>query len=108
MSNIYLILITAAVSKGSPVQVAMIRTIGIVVSFALQTQNNEASPTTYAYYGAAVIAGTAFLMTFETKIDQIFESCSNCPSKQVDEEAPQPQTRTITANKNDVIIIRVD
>ena len=90
-------MITAAVSKGSPVQVAMIRTIGIVVSFALQTQNNEASPTMYAYYGAAVIAGTAFLMTFETKIDKIFESCSNCHSRQVDEEAPQPQLEIIGA-----------
>lgn len=72
--------IIAAVSKGSPVQVAMIRTIGIVFSFVLQTQNNEASPTMYAYGGAAVIAGTAFLMTFETKIDKILESYSNCPS----------------------------
>jgi hypothetical protein len=104
----YIILIIAAVSKGSPVQVAMIRTIGIVFSFVLQTQNNEASPTMYAYCGAAVIAGTAFLMTFETKIDKILESCSNCPSTQVDEEATQPQLRTITANKNEVIIIRVD
>ena len=101
------ILITAAVSKGSPVQVSMIRSIGVVFSFLLQTQNNEEPPTKYAIIGASIIGAIALLMTFETKINEIFESCSKSPSRQENEEAHQPNRRTIVAKQGDVITIKV-
>ena len=82
----YFILITAAVKKGSPVTVTMIRTTGIVFSFLLQTQNDEGLPSISAIFGAMVISGAVFLMTFETRINEKIESSKCCRRQQQSED----------------------
>ena len=89
MSDNYFILITAAVKKGSPVTVTMIRTTGIVFSFLLQTQNNEGLPSISSIFGAMVISGAVFLMTFETRINEKLESskCCRCHRESEDQQS---------------------
>ena len=86
MSDTYFILITAAVKKGSPVTVTMIRTTGIVFSFLLQTQNNEGLPSISSIFGAMVISGAVSLMTFETRINEKLESSKCCRRHQQNED----------------------
>ena len=86
MSDTYFILITAAVKKGSPVTVTMIRTTGIVFSFLLQTQNNEGLPSISSIFGAMVISGAVSLMTFETRINEKLESSKCCRSHRESED----------------------
>ena len=80
------ILITAAVKKGSPVTVTMIRSTGIVFSFLLQTQNDEGLPSILSIFGAMVISGAVFLMTFETRINEKLESSKCCRRHQQSED----------------------
>ena len=89
ISDTYFILITAAVKKGSPVTVTMIRTTGIVFSFLLQTQNNEGLPSISSIFGAMVISGAVFLMTFETRINEKLESskCCRCHRESEDQQS---------------------
>ena len=82
----YLISIAAAVKKGSPVTVTMIRTTGIVFSFLLQTQNNEGLPSISSIFGAMVISGAVFLMTFETRINEKIESSKCCRRQQIEDD----------------------
>ena len=86
MSDNYFILITAAVKKGSPVTVTMIRTTGIVFSFLLQTQNDEGLPSISSIFGAMVISGAVFFMTFETRINEKLESSKCCRRHQQSED----------------------
>ena len=76
--DLSLTLITAAVKKGSPVQVSMIKTSGIVLSFILQTQNNEDLPSICSLFGAVVISGTALMATLENRINENLKTCSKC------------------------------
>jgi len=80
--------VIAAVKKGSPVTVTMIRTTGIVFSFLLQTQNNEGLPSISSIFGAMVISGAVFLMTFETRINEKLES-SKCRRRHQQNEDQQ-------------------
>ena len=72
--------IAAAVKKGSPVQVAMIRTSGTMLSFVLQTQSDEEPSSIFSILGAVIISATAVMMTMETRISKSLKSC--CSKKE--------------------------
>ncbi len=69
-------LVTAAVKKGSPVQVSMIRTLQIALGFALQSQSEDIIAI-YPICGAALIVTTAFLMMAERRITSELKSAFN-------------------------------
>ena len=83
--------IAAAVSKGSPVTTAMIRASGIVGSFFLQYIGSEPNPTTFAIFGALVIAVTAVASAIENselgkEMNEKLDSWFKCSGRQQSEE----------------------
>ena len=107
---IHIFLITAAVQKGSPVTVAMIRASGIVGSFLLQFIGcgAEPDPTITSIVGAVVIGSAAVLSTFENTekgdwMNKKLESCwsriklvcSKCSRKQSDEQVEADQSSNV-------------
>ena len=107
---IHIFLITAAVQKGSPVTVAMIRASGIVGSFLLQFIGcgAEPDPTIPSIVGAVVIGSAAVLSTFENTekgdwMNKKLESCwsriklvcSKCSRKQNDEQVEADQSSNV-------------
>ena len=105
VSDTYFFLIAAAVSKGSPVRVAMIRASGIVGSFFLQYIGSEPNPTTFAIFGALVISVAATATAIEKtkfgkkmnkKLDSWFPSWFKCSgSQQSEEQIEADQSATV-------------